>query len=249
MLFYLGTHRPNWLGKTSVPLFVSRRTLYKRKTFQRALGQWSLDSGGFTELSMFGEWQTTPQEYVTDVERFHDEIGKMNWAAPMDWMCEPFIVEKTGLSVREHQQRTTENIIELRSISDMPFIPVLQGWEYGDYIDHITMYENAGIDLTAEPVVGVGSVCRRQGTREAQVILTTIRALGIKPHGFGVKVSGLKKYGLGLESADSMAWSYGARFNPPIEGHAHKTCANCLEYALNWRKKILGEPSHSPRQK
>jgi hypothetical protein len=121
----------------------------------------------------------------------------------------------------------------------MPFIPVIQGWEYGDYIDHITMYENAGIDLTAEPVVGVGSVCRRQGTREAQVILTTIRALGIKPHGFGVKVSGLKKYGLGLESADSMAWSYGARFNPPIEGHTHKTCANCLEYALRWRQDIV----------
>lgn len=205
-----------------------------------------MDSGGFTEVSMFGGWQTTPREYVSDVERFHEEIGRMDWAAPQDWMCEPAVLQQTGLSVLEHQRLTIENIIELRSISDMPFIPVLQGWEYGDYIDHISMYEQAGMDLTQEPLVGVGSVCRRQGTREAHAILTMVRALGIKPHGFGVKVSGLKKYGLGLESADSMAWSFGARMNPPIKGHPHKTCANCLEYALRWRATVAQPTTSTP---
>lgn len=239
MLFYLGTHMPSWLSRTSVPLFVSRRTLYKRKSFPRALGEWSLDSGGFTELAMFGGWKTTVREYIDDVQRFSDEVGNLNWAAPMDWMCEPIMLEKTGLTIKRHQELTIDNLIELRGRSSLPFVPVLQGWEYGDYIDHITMYEDAGFDLTAEPVVGVGSVCRRQGTRDAHAILTTIRALGIRPHGFGVKVSGLKKYGLGLESADSMAWSYGARYEPPMEGHQHKACNNCLEYALNWREKTL----------
>ena len=239
VLFYLGTHMPSWFSKTEVPLFVSRRKLSERKTFPRALGPWALDSGGFTELSMFGKWQTTPKVYVKDVARFSDEIGGMNWAAPMDWMCEPFMLEKTGLTVKDHQQRTVENLIELRSISDQPFIPVLQGWEYGDYLSHMDMYDAAGIDLLNEPLVGVGSVCRRQGTREAQAIITTVRALGINPHGFGVKVSGLRRYGLGLESADSMSWSYGARFDTPMAGHTHKNCANCLEYALAWREQIV----------
>jgi hypothetical protein len=38
---------------------------------------------------------------------------------------------------------------------------------------------------------------------------------------------------------DSMAWSLGARFNPPLRGHTHKNCANCLEYALRWRAKVI----------
>ena len=101
------------------------------------------------------------------------------------------------------------------------------------------MYDAAGINLLNEPLVGVGSVCRRQGTFEAKSILTGIRALGIQPHGFGVKVTGLRHYGLNLKSADSMAWSFGARFDPPIAGHTHKACNNCLEYALAWRKRTI----------
>jgi hypothetical protein len=32
----------------------------------------------------------------------------------MDWMCEPFMLAKTGLSVREHQQRTVTNYLNPR---------------------------------------------------------------------------------------------------------------------------------------
>jgi hypothetical protein len=76
MTFWLGTHRPNWLGLTDVPLFVSRRTLAPRRTFPRARGVWALDSGGFSELSLFGEWQTSPRQYVAEVRRFRDELGR-----------------------------------------------------------------------------------------------------------------------------------------------------------------------------
>src|SRR5690242_4741899 len=97
MRFYLGTHMPSWLTKTDVPLFVSHRRLLgelrpgrgARKTLPRARGPWALDSGGFTELQMFGEWRTTPAEYIAAVRRYRDEIGGLVWAAPMDWMCEP----------------------------------------------------------------------------------------------------------------------------------------------------------------
>ena len=54
--FYLGTHHPSWLRKTDVPLFVSRRRLAGLKTLPRARGPWALDSGGFQELILHGEW-------------------------------------------------------------------------------------------------------------------------------------------------------------------------------------------------
>ena len=234
MRFYLGIHHPNWLWEVGIPFFVSHRTLRKRKTpFPRAWGPWCLDSGGFTEVSKYGKWRTGVGEYIEAVERYQEELGNLVWAAPQDWMCEPHIIEKTGLSVEIHQKLTVENYLELRGQG--PFIPVLQGWELKDYLECIVMYDNAGVDLTREPVVGVGSVCRRQSTSEAKEIFAYITDLGVKVHGFGVKVSGLREYGHLLESADSMAWSFAARWEPPLPGcEGHKRCNNCRRYAVRW---------------
>src|SRR4051812_45221172 len=98
---------PNWLEMPTlprVPLFISRRRLTDRKTLPQAVQPWALDSGGFTELNMYGHWETTEDDYVKDVLRFEDGIGRLEWVAPMDWMCEPFVLEKTGGSVPVHQQ-------------------------------------------------------------------------------------------------------------------------------------------------
>jgi len=238
LMFYLGTHRPNWLGLTDVPLFVSHRTIKDRKTFPKAKGRWALDSGAFTEISKYGKWVTTEDEYVEAVARYEAEIGGMDWAAPMDWMCEPHMIELTGLSVAEHQHRTIENYLAIRGRG--PFIPVLQGWEPQDYMAHVAAYADAGIDLSLEPTVGVGSVCRRQATAELVEIMRLIREAGISSHGFGVKAAGIHKCGDYMKSADSMAWSFTARYSPPMAGHTHKTCANCLEYALKWRQQLVG---------
>lgn len=238
MRFFLGSHETSWLGRTDVPLFVSHRRLAPRKTFPRALGPWALDSGGFTELSMHGRWRTGVEEYVEAVARYRGEIGGMAWAAPMDWMCEPHMLATTGLSVREHQERTVANYLELRGRG--PFIPVLQGWELADYHRCVALYADAGVDLEAEPVVGVGSVCRRQSETEAARIMHSLQPLRL--HGFGVKLSGLRRYREALVSCDSMAWSYSARRNPPLAGCPHKSCANCLRYALRWREKVLAIP-------
>lgn len=84
---YLGTHKACWLARTTVPLFLSRRTLAPMKKLPRATCPWALDSGGFTELSMRGSWDALPAaEYVALVRRFRDEIGSLAWAAPQDWM-------------------------------------------------------------------------------------------------------------------------------------------------------------------
>lgn len=242
MKFYLGTHMPSWLAKVDVPLFVSHRRLHRQKRLPRALAPWALDSGGFTELSMFGAWTTEPEDYIAAVRRYRDEIGRLEWCSPMDWMCEPWIVAKTGLSVEEHQQRTVENYLTLRALdSDLPFVPVLQGWELDDYRRHVDAYEAAGVDLRAERTVGIGSVCRRQHTGQIEHIVSTLADDGLRLHGFGVKTSGLRAYGLMLASADSMAWSFrGRNVHPPTCGSTgHKTEANCLTFALNWRQRLL----------
>lgn len=155
MKFFLGVHRPNWLPLSSVPLFVSRRVLGPMKTLPRANCEWALDSGGFTELSMHGRWTLSAADYVADVRRFTDEIGRLAWAAPQDWMCEPSMLAKTGLSVADHQQRTIDNYLELMAIApEMPWTPVLQGWAISDYWRHAEAYGVAGVNLQALPSSG-----------------------------------------------------------------------------------------------
>lgn len=239
-LFYLGAHHPHWLAQAGVPLFVSRRALGRLKTLPRAVAPWALDSGGFSELSLHGEWRTTAREYVADVRRYSTEIGSLAFAAPMDWMCEPQMLVRTGFSIEEHQRRTVENYIELRELApDLPFIPVLQGWSITSYWRHAEQYAAAGVDLASLPLVGVGTVCRRQHTTSAAALLGSLHADGLKLHGFGLKLTGLRAAAPYLASADSMAWSYNARRNPPIAGHTHKNCANCMQYALQWRQDAL----------
>ncbi len=204
----------------------------------QASAPWALDSGAFTELRTYGRWKTSENEYVEAVERYQ-AIGRLQWAAPMDWMTEPFMLDRTGLRVEDHQHRTVDNYLRLRDRG--PFIPVLQGWTLDDYHRCCDLYDDAGVDLAAEQVVGLGSVCRRQHTGEVAGIVWAIRQRypSIQLHGFGVKTSGMKLYADALASADSMAWSYDARRADPLPGCTHQNCANCLDYALRWRERLL----------
>jgi hypothetical protein len=241
MKFYLGTHKACWLARTDVPLFVSRRTLAPMRTLPRAVGAWALDSGAFTEISTHGRWLLDARRYVAEVRRFRDEIGGLEWAAVMDWMCEPFILEKTGLSVAEHQLRSTQSYLTLKSLApEVHWVPVLQGWEFDDYLRHLDQYDKAlPFPLSSFRLVGLGSVCRRQGTKAVDGLIRVLHGAGLKLHGFGFKLTGLEKSACRLASSDSMAWSYDARRRPPLPGHTHKSCANCMEYALRWRLRAL----------
>ncbi|MGW1224843.1 deazapurine DNA modification protein DpdA family protein [Streptomyces sp. NPDC002530] len=277
--FYLGTHMVNWLEDSPYPLFISRNRLRNRRSYPRARSPWALDSGGFTELQRHGTWTTTAREYATEVRRYAEEIGQMQWAAPQDWMCEPWVITGTprlpstsprwfhgtraarGLpghdtdedldaAIAIHQQRTVANYLALRDIApDLPFIPVLQGWHLRHYLTSAPMYSDAGIDLTSQPVVGLGSVCRRQASGQIASIVRTLAAQGLSLHGFGVKTTGLASYADGLVSADSMAWSMGARRRPPLPGHRHKSCSNCREWAHRWYSRVtahLPDPTDMP---
>lgn len=150
----------------------------------------------------------------------------------------------THLSVSEHLNRTVDNFIDLRSLApDLRIAPTVQGFERVDYEVCLELYAKAVVDLAAEPIVAVCSVCRRQNTREAAEIITAITEAvpGIRLHGFGIKTSGLSDYGSKLFSSDSTAWSDTARKEkillPGCTGHVN--CANCLRWAFQWREKVL----------
>jgi len=243
MKFYLGTHEITWLSQTSVPLFISEKRLEKRKGLPESVGSWALDSGGFSQLSMYSSWpKGSDKVYVEHIKRYQNEIGNLEWVAPQDWMCEPFMVAKTGLTVYQHQLKTVQNFMDLKSLDGgIPFIPVIQGYSLSDYLRCINIYTRYRICLIGK--VGIGSICRRQGTNEALTIIQEIRRKlpYAKLHIFGAKITGLNKFKNLIDSSDSMAWSFAARRDVPLMGHTHKNCANCLEYALNWYYSITGE--------
>jgi hypothetical protein len=289
--FFLGTPEPSWLwkphpGLDGIALFVSRARLARRspnRVMPRALHDFALDSGGFTELKKFGGWRVTAAEYAAEVRRYREQLGpeRMLWAAPQDNMCEPWVIygknqhlgptheryfhgtrELRGLgpddpeqdlttAVRIHQRLTVDNYLELTRIApDVPWIPVLQGWELADYLYCVKLYEAAGVDLGAAPVVGLGSVCRREDTDEIADIVGTLSALGLRMHGFGVKTDGLSMYGELLTSADSQAWSYGYRkrkIRLPECTHRAKTCGYCLNGALAWYQRITKPQPPGPQ--
>ncbi len=240
---YVGAHQPHWLWRAAFPLFVSHRQLARRRSLHPASCRWALDSGGFTELSLHGRWVTPAEDYAQAVATYTGRIGGLDFAAPQDWMCEPWMVERTGLSVREHQERTVASYLRLRCLAPgLPFIPVVQGWRLADYLHCVRLYDSAGVDLARLPLTGLGSVCRRQSTAEIAVIAATLASRGLRLHGFGVKTGGLHLYGHLLNSADSMAWSYAARRLPALPGcSGHKNCANCLTFASRWRRRVLAQ--------
>jgi len=250
---FLGTDAANWLEHPGPSMMVSLNRMPGKRSYS-AVNEWFLDSGGFTELQQHGMWRTTPQQHVDRV-RAQTRHGKLAWCSPQDWMCEPAVIHGgtigrlhfvgTGLSVHEHQHRTIENLNQLRELApDLPFIPVLQGWNLDDYHHHVDLYHLAGIDLAKEPLVGVGSICRRQATPEATAIIHTLHDRGLRLHGFGFKSAGIKASWPWLTSADSMAWSYTARAakrscgRPNGRGGTVKSCNHCFHEAEDWYQRI-----------
>lgn len=214
--FWLGTHQPNWLwnGAAQGPMFVAAHRMKRKSAFPASTVPFALDSGGFNHLLREGRWTVSPREYAEHAQRIMVETGKLKWAAVQDWVCAPQVLAKTGKTVREHQQRTLESFFELQHLAPrVPWVPVLQGSSRDDYIQHVEMYEEAGEVLEDLDLVGLGSVAGRQASDLVVELLEELSSRGMKLHGFGIKLEGIRKNLPFLRSSDSMAWSFHARKN------------------------------------
>jgi hypothetical protein len=212
MKFYVGLHQPSDAKHFSLAFVSVNRVRGRKKAI--GAGAWIMDSGAFTEIATHGRYRSSVEEYAAEINRWADDPTLVA-AVAQDYMCEPFILAKTGLTVKDHQRLTIERYDALVALVDprVYVMPVLQGYAIEDYLRHIEMY---GDRLKPGAYVGVGSICKRNtDIEQIEDILTAIKI--VRPdlllHGFGLKTTALSSFVVQelLESADSMAWSFAAR--------------------------------------
>ena len=146
-------------------------------------------------------------------------------------MCEAFMLARTGLTIADHQRMTIDRYDELLKCDTggVYIMPVLQGYAPQDYVSHIRQY---GDRLKPRMWVGVGSVCKRNanpGSIESVLLAIKTERPDLRLHGFGVKITSLGSQLVRdlLFSADSMAWSFAARY----EGRNANDPAEAIRYA------------------
>ncbi len=236
MKFFLGWHGAGHLALAHVPLFISVNRLWNRRRHQFRVGDWIMDSGAFSLVTKHGGYpdDRSVEEYAKRIRKFAG-TGNLLAAVAQDYMCEPFVLEKTGLTVKDHQRLTIERYDALMAcdVGGVYIMPVLQGYEPEEYADHVRQY---GDRLAYGAYVGVGSVCKRNASPSSVVaVLRAIKRVrpDLRLHGFGLKKTCLADASAVdlLESADSMAWSYDGR-------RKAAGLANCPNYALTWRRSI-----------
>ena len=228
-LIYVGIKDLHHLARVPKAM-VSVNRLERRKSPFEAQ-RWVLDSGAFTRITQ-GRGHLPVNQYVEYIERFQD-CGHLEAVVAQDYMCEPVALAATGLSISDHQAKTTARYVALRELSPVPVIPVVQGWTADDYQRHaveLTQY------VPRHAWVGVGSVCKRQGDpNQLATILEAIERVdpSWKLHGFGVKMTALRSARCWrlLHSLDSAAWSYESWFgsSPRLQR---------VEAALEWLERM-----------
>lgn len=233
--FYLGMPRVGeaWLFDRT---FISANRLQDLALSSTFIGckSWVMDSGAFTEIFAHGRYRTSVAEYAELIRRFSRNTG-LEAAVSQDWMCEDVILAKTGLTIADHQRLTIERYDELLTydVGGVYIMPVIQGFAPEEYADHVRQY---GDRLGPGAWVGVGSVCKRQGSpKKVVAVLKAILAVrgDLKLHGFGVKLTSLRDPEVCalLHSADSMAWSFAAR--------KRNGDGNSLWVARQWEAEVL----------
>jgi hypothetical protein len=211
MKFYVGLHQPAHSSRVE-RAFISINRVRGRK--RPVANEWILDSGAFRELEQFGRYRHGPEEYAAEVNRLATINPGLVAVVSQDWMCESFILDKTDLTLADHQRLTIERYDALQPlIRGVYLMPVLQGYSRESYLDHLRQY---GDRLEHGAYVGVGSLCKRNSdVSQIQAVLSAIKQArpDLRLHGFGIKTTSLYSGVVRdcLYSADSMAWSFAAR--------------------------------------
>jgi len=167
-----------------------------------------LDSGAFGAHFYDRGFKFTMDEYI-DLVRFM----KPNLWSSMDVPCEPHLIP-ISMSTAERIERTVNDARYLAHHGPPGFVPVIQGWEVGDYLHCADLMESHGL---IRLVMGIGSLCRRGSQAEVVAIVRELhrRLPNVKFHAFGIKLNALG-YNRGeilnyLHSLDTAAWQFRKR--------------------------------------
>ena len=228
MRFFAGIHHPHEADHVQCAMVSANILRNRRSAFP--VNDWIMDSGAFTTVTKHGGYPEGVEVYAEIIRRFAG-CGTLLAAVAQDYMCESFVLERTGMTVAEHQRLTVERYDALLvcDTADVPIMPVLQGYEPSEYVDHLRMY---GDRLTPGMWVGVGSVCKRN--RNPGSVVAVLEAIyaerpDLRLHGFGVKITALRNERVRelFHTVDSMAWSFAARY----EGRDGNDVVEAVRYA------------------
>jgi len=188
--------RPNKPKAVMISANALTRNTNGVRTYRKSpikVGRWMMDSGAFTQITKYGNFAMSPADYVRLAVRFQD-CGDLACIVTQDYMCEPHVIRMLKdrgreASVRIHQRKTVERYIQIvheayRQGLKVPVMPVLQGWEVDDYVDHYLLYRRMlpkndswhhpfhhpiALDTTKMPRgqwIGIGSTCKRNKNPE-----------------------------------------------------------------------------------
>lgn len=224
------------LREIGASALLSANALWQRKKFRRlkpdAFGghkDVALDSAGFVAMVRYGGYRWSVDDYVALARSW-----PWAWWASMDFCCEPEVARDRD-EVRSRIERTVAKLVECQAAAsavDMPApMPVLQGWFPDDYERCAQMIGEM------PPLVGLGSVCRRDLRGDDGIVRILARLDRCLPrhvrlHLFGVKGAAIQAL-VGhprIESVDSMAWDMAAR----REIEMPRTVTKKLEVMCSW---------------
>jgi hypothetical protein len=216
--------------------------------------RWMMDSGAFSQVTKYGDFIISPEEYVRIAVRFQD-CGDLACIVTQDYMCEPDVIKMLQdmgkqASVRIHQRKTVERYFEVLTEAKkqglkVPVMPVLQGWEVEDYLYHFAMYEEARMELgiySPYEWIGIGSTCKRNKNPEVVSDILDILDYNHGPlsdykiHLFGYKTTGLRcdKIKDRIYSSDSFAYDQADRFKG-----VSRTRKDRIKSAIKFGKSIV----------
>lgn len=222
-------------------MFGVNRVIGRKGRFR--FNQAIMDSSAFKNIEL-GKGHMDVRRYALYADDV-SENGQLDAVVSQDYMCEPFILrlaKKWGFSngtVKHHQQLTIERYVDLCHWvqSGTYVMPVLQGYEPSEYLEHIDMY---GDLLKPGMWIGVGSVCRRNGhPEEALAVFRAIKEAqpNNDHHAFGIKKTTLQqRESISLiDSADSLAKSLQERWRKWATGQGN---SNDPHAALQYAREI-----------
>lgn len=255
LLYFIGCNHPERCHHFD-PVMISVNGFFRRRDNQKGwrgrrytlrqsdfeVRRWLMDSGAFVRISrQFGYKNHMPTKTYAAIARRFSTCGELLGVVTQDYMCEDFVLDVTGLTIAEHQRLTLhryDRLIEELDGSGLYVMPVLQGYKPEEYVSHIRQY---GDRLSEGAWVGVGSVCKRNGSPEqVRILLQTIKRErpDLRLHGFGLKKNCLYYEGIRslLHSSDSQAHDFwGAK-----TGKKYRY-SNNPGHALKYREAVLNK--------
>lgn len=199
-----------------------------------------IDSGGFSFFFRLQEYQDSCRDYLNFVLK-----KDADYFANRDYPCEPELLRKNRTTVRENQEKTIRNQIEIMELLDndfhilkRKFVAVLQGWKVEEYLNMLDLMKEQGL-LTKR--IGIGSICRRGQINEIRKIIFSIRKSLPKKyelHAFGTKLTALKFPDVwdSLRSVDSSAYRFMVGY---LNGDGEKSISEQIyDRILKWEEKF-----------